>query len=229
MSFFTPGRRTDVTPQFVIRTRSGRLVHQPVSLRGDFLATVGGLYNPAGSPPAFPTRQATITKTAIRNEETLRTAAMGPGLPGSYLSPNQLRDVTGRIVGAREAVRATSLAPDASSVADSFMNRGNAALGLDSSAQPTGRSVTPMLTPEEYAAIREGAPDGRIGPRPGDAGPASLWNDGGYRMAPAASSGSMCPPDMSEMQCLWALHHKKLIAGAVGLAAGFGLLLLRGR
>lgn len=105
MSFHTRQHLAYVPPTAVFRTRNGRLVHQPVlagGVRGlgDISLVPTGIQNTAPGLPRVPTMKVENTRMRIAQEETLRLAPAGPGLPGSFMSSSALRNAgSGRSAG----------------------------------------------------------------------------------------------------------------------------------
>lgn len=208
MAFLTPGRRVNAVPHIAMRAPSGRIIHQPVHLRGD-------LYSPAPLAPVGPSTAASpalsVAKTqmSIVNNETLRIAPPGPGLPGAYVAPSVLRDTVGRVTGGRLGVPAQSLAPDTSSAAQDLFGRMGTGIPSSPSAAGAGApGMMPTLTPEQYQDLTGGA-----------GGPGTVP---GFVPLPGRDE-SRCP-GLSPLECLWALHQKEILVGALGFVAGIALL-----
>lgn len=209
MAFLTPGRRVNAVPHIAMRAPSGRIIHQPVHLRGD-------LYSPAPLAPVGPSTAASpalsVTKTqmSIVNNETLpQIAPPGPGLPDAYVAPSVPRDTVGRVTGGRLGVPAQSLAPDTSSAAQDLFGRMGTGIPSSPSAAGVGaRGMRPMVTLEQYQELTGGA-----------GGPGTVP---GYVLLPRRDE-SRCP-GLSPLECLWALHQKEILVGALGFVAGIALL-----
>jgi hypothetical protein len=60
----------------------------------------------------IPTMDVARTQMKIAESETLRLAPIGPGLPGTYVSPDVLRSTTGRTLGARPGASSSTPSPD---------------------------------------------------------------------------------------------------------------------
>lgn len=211
MAFLTPGRRVNAVPHITLRAPSGRLIHQPVRLRGDFTTTgLAPLATPASITPArTATAPVSVVQRQIIANETLRIAAPGPGLPGSYVAPSVLRDTVGRIVGARPGVTDT---PNTAAASDLF-GRMAAKIPGAGAIVPDASGMTPTgvdVTPEQFDQLTGGG----MGTVPGYV-PGAVPLPGEDR--------SRCP-GLSPLECLWALHQKDILLGALGFVAGFALL-----
>jgi len=207
MAFVTPGRRIQPLPELAIQRRDGRLVHQP--FRGDLIGSMS--FSPSVIPTtAQPTTRVEKTQMSIVSNETLRIAAPGPGLPGSYVPPSVLRDTTGRTSGVRAGIPSPSAIPTTSAGAGLFDRMAAKLPGAGSSgsgAIPYEGGMDPVgvrLTPEQYAEAT----------------------------GTGARSVPLPPPVARQLTPLgvwWGENSAKIVGGLVGFAAGFALLRWRAK
>lgn len=212
---FTRSPLRDIPPTVIFRSRNGKLVHQPVvagQVRGLGDISLRPIQNTAPGLPMIPTMDVARTQMKIAESETLRLAPIGPGLPGTYVSPDVLRSTTGRTLGPRSGVPSST--PSSADVNAGLLRSRDFVLrssgGVSPSEQPTGGGMMspmpmPTLTPEEMERLRASA--GRATPIPG-------------------GDISRCP-GLTQIECLWALYGAKVLSAGAGFAVGLGLLLLR--
>lgn len=162
MSFHTRQSLAYVPPTAVFRTRNGRFVHQPViagGVRGlgDVSLVPTGIKNTAPGLPTIPTMKVENTRMRIAQEETLRLAPAGPGLPGSFVSSSALRTTTGR-GSSTTAASGSSLTPGSGSLTSSLTRSRDFILrsggDVAPAEQPTGAGIMPTLSAEEMDALR---------------------------------------------------------------------------
>ncbi len=199
---FTRTALRDIPPTVIFRSRNGKLVHQPVvagQVRGLGDISLRPIQNTAPGLPMIPTMDVARTQMKIAENETLRFAPIGPGLPGTYVSPDVLRSTTGRTLGARPGVPNST--PSSADVNAGLLRSRDFVLrsggGVSPSEQSTGGAMSPMpmptLTPEEMERLR-------------------------------ASAGL---PTGTASDFFRGLSFGQIAGGITGFAVGLGLLLLR--
>lgn len=161
MSFHTRQRLADIPPTAVFRSRNGRLIHQPLMMgvRGMGNIALAPMKNTAPGLPSIPKQDVARTRMKIVENETLRLAPAGPGLPGTFISSAALRDVSGR-GSSTTASSGSSLTPSSSALTTN-LSRGRAlgpgAASIPIDEQPLGRGVMPTADAATMDALRTAA------------------------------------------------------------------------